>query len=116
MQIVSLNHSENVLEDIRRLYKEEPQTLILMSNAVLQKLKETPNMRIDPKRVLPVSSNFSGAINLIKTSEDSKETDIIVITSQSSNIYNLIYFKSIYVKNTAITTYNLETKRIVIIE
>ena len=116
MQIESLNHSENVLEDIRMIYNEEPQTLILMTDLVLKALKETKNIRVDPKRVLPVSSNFSGAINLIKTSEDSKETDIIVITSQSSNIYNLIYFKSIYVKNKAITTYNLETKRIVIIE
>lgn len=117
MQIATITHSENILEDIRRIYKEETQTLLFITSNVFGKLKETPNIKIDNKRIIFPSSKYGNTICLIKTDADGEETDILVINEKTPNLYDVVYFKSTYViKNKAIISDNLETKKIIVIE
>ena len=117
MKMASITHSENVLEDIRKIYKDELHTLLFITSEVFEKLKETPNIKIDNNRIIFPSSKYGNTTCLIRTNADKEETDILLLNKKTENLFNQIYLKSNEInKNKPIIPDILETKKIIVIE
>lgn len=119
MKMNSVTHSQDILEDIRKIFRDEPNTILLITKDVFEMLKQTPGITINKHRFIPVSFSRDTTTCLIKNSLDNngKETDIIFLNEQSKNIYQIIYINSLYLKKTStILPSNYETTQIILIE
>ena len=120
MDILKFKHTNDVLEDLRKIFSENSHSLVILSSSVFSILKQSSGI-FQTDRTFKEVDNYKqyNIVSLEKSRSNGlwgKRTDIIGLTSITSNTYIIFYFSSVYVNSKPIHISKDKSKRIVYLE